>query len=209
MIRGRGIGLGAPLLIGMALAGILWADAARGESELGVCIPVAERFRENRSDEALLAVATDEWYSTSAIRLPGYDSREMGVNSLGVGRYRAQRFVAVMAGEGARHGVGAGQTFLVFPFDHDSSCRLRPLSRWMWVPPGDTVTFLLRPEDRGLAPGGEPMFPQWTFKGPYPLSSHASALPRGERDPHERTGREFFEWMHQLPPAAAPGEGRR
>ena len=201
--------LGAPLLVGLALAGILWADSVRGESEPGMCIPVIQPIRDNRSAEALLAVATDEWYTTSAIRLPGYDSRELGVNPLGLGRYRAQRFVAVMAGEGARHGVGAGQTFLVFPFMHDGMCKPRPTNLWMWVSPGDTVTFLLRPEDRGLAPGGEPMFPQWTLKGPYPLSSHASASPRAERDPQERTGRQFFDWVHQLPPAAGIRQDHR
>lgn len=201
--------LGAPLLLGLALANVLWTDSARGESEPGMCIPVIKAIRENRSQEALLAVATDEWYTTSAIRLPGYDSRELGLNPLGVGRYRAQRFVAVMAGEGARHGVVAGQTFLVFPFEHDSMCRRRPTNGLMWVSPGDTVTFLLRREDRGLAPGGEPMFSQWTREGPYPLSSHASARPRGERDPQERTGRQFFDWVHQLPPAAGLREDRR
>ena len=85
---------------------------------------------------------------------------------------------------------------LVVPLGHGPSCVHRPLTRREWVAPGDTVTFLLDLENTG--PDGEPIFLQWTHRGPHPGAGEARySLSRGKC--RELTGPQLFEFLHAIP----------
>ncbi len=199
---------GAALVAGLALCGMWCAGAMGGEAAAVACTPTTEYFLSRRSDEAVLAVATDEWWETAHVGLPLFEGRDLRMESSGAEPFRAQRFVSVLTGEGAAHGLDPGRTFLVFPLTHGPSCRLGPVRTREWVHSGDTVTFLLRPENRGLSSEGEPMFPQWTLRGPHPGSDQARSFLRREQNRRQLTGREFFEFIHALPSIAALREDR-
>ena len=195
----------AALLI---LPGAWWVPASYDSDEERLCTAARTQWHEKGglSDRAVLAVATDAWWEMTRVSLPFFEPWKPRVGPpwfiLGrpppdTAQYRAQRFVAVAFGVGANHELESGSGFLVVPVG--GGCLLdSPLKQREWITPGDTVTFLLDPEDTELGPNGEPIFLVSAFRGPNPGSTQAGSDVRsGARA--ELSGRQFFEFLHALP----------
>lgn len=199
----------AALLI---LPGAWWVHAPYDRDEARLCTPMARNLvmMGAQTEKAVLAVATDAWWEMTRVSLPFFEPWKPppepppGIPVFLLGRpppdtaqYRAQRFVAVAFGVGANHELESGSGFLVVPVG--GGCLLdSPLKQREWIAQGDTVTFLLDPEDTELGPNGEPIFLVSAFRGPNPGSTQAgSDVRNGARA--ELRGRQFFEFLHALP----------
>ena len=201
------------------LPGAWWVHAPYNRDEARLCTPSTMRTlwqsSGGQSGRAVLAVATDAWWEMTRVSLPFFEPweppPEVRVVVDGIPRvllvsrpppdtalYRAQRFVGVASGAGSKHDLESGSGFLAVPVGGGPCLTTWPRKEREWIAPGDTVTFLLDPEDAEIGPNGEPIFLVSTLRGPNPGSRQAGSEVRsGARA--ELSGRQFFEFLHALP----------
>jgi hypothetical protein len=211
---------------GVALAAVAstlwWVGGAPAPGEAPRCSPASIERLTSDQREAMLAVATTEWWETTRLELtqhfePRRPPRWWLRSYAGQGgwsllartrpdddtTFRAQRFIVLQPGERATHGLEAGESFLAIPLGHGMSCRLWPALEKRWIVPGDTVVFELDGANFATRGDREPLALQHTYRGPHPGSGEVSFGRRRDHTVGELSALAFFEYVHALPSSPA------
>lgn len=158
---------------------------------------------------AVLAVATPFWraVSTRSEELLG-DFRYLP--EYAATRSRGQIFEVLRSDPRGEHGVGSVRSsgagrFLAVPWTFGPGCAEEGWGSADWVPPGDTVAFLLEPTRASTGEeGGLPVFDVLGWHQPYPVGE---LIPFWRRDRQTAsvwlTAAEFYELVRVLPSESA------
>lgn len=109
---------------------------------------------------------------------------------------------------------GEDGRFVVVPWSFGPGCAEEGWEAPTWVPPGDTVTFLLHPTRTGSGPGGLRVFDVLGWHQPYPVGELIPFWRKGRAiNPDWLTPEEFYQILSVLPAEMAfaqdPGASTR
>ena len=147
---------------------------------------------------AVLAVATPRWRAVPTDPhdllgdyrfLPPYATEDT----------EGQVFLLLEADMGAAVADTEGR-FVAVPWTVGCGCAEEGWDQPGWVPPGDTVAFLLTPTRKRLAWDGPPVYDVHGWHQPYPTGDFISYWRHTrEQNPDWLSTREFFELLRALP----------